>query len=121
MIIDLTFRFKDKDKDKVYYTKFWSLDKSIIYDKNGYFWDENGLSAILDHDIGENLFNDDYPHYIYNYSMNLPDKVIDKLHDEPYRITVFDNPECKGHPCDIWHKLSRDINFYDALYKVTIV
>ena len=33
MIIELTFRFKDKDK--VYYTKFWSLDKSMIYDKNG--------------------------------------------------------------------------------------
>ena len=62
MIIELTFRFKDKDK--VYYTKFWSLDKSTIYDKNGYFWDENGLSAILDHDIGENLCNDNFPKYI---------------------------------------------------------
>ncbi len=118
MIIELTFRFKDKDK--VYYTKFWSLDKSMIYDKNGYFWDENGLSAILDHDIGENLCNDNFPKYIDNYSPELSDEQIDKLGDEPYRIKLFSNPECKGE-FHIWHKLIRDINFYDALYKVTIV
>lgn len=120
MIIELTFKFKKNDKE--FYTKFWSLDKSMIYKNSiGAFWYENGLSPILDHDIGENLFNDDYPHYICNYSMDLPDKRLEKLHDEPYRITVFDNPECKGHPCDMWHRLSRQIDFYTALYKVVIL